>query len=59
MAPEKLNGTMSVHSISQIFEASPVDAERLFVVITFQISDNFFPKKTTEINDMYTKSGDL
>lgn len=50
---------MSVHSISQIFEASPVDAERLFVVITFQISDNFFPKKTTEINDMYTKSGDL
>lgn len=60
MASEKLNGHLSVQSInSQILKASPVDTERLFVVIKLKISDFFFPKKTTEINDVYTKSGNL
>lgn len=46
MTSEKLNGTMSVQSIdSQIFKASPAEAERLFVV-------NSFLNKTTEVNDM-------
>lgn len=36
MVSEKLNGTMSVQSMNgQIFKASPVEAERLFVVIKF------------------------
>lgn len=42
MTSEKLNRTVSVQSLnSQIFKASSVDSERLFVVIKFQISDNF------------------
>lgn len=45
MVSEKLNDHLSVQSInSQIFKASPVDTERLFVVMKFKISD-FFPQE--------------